>query len=108
MLGKGARDAHKDNVSLTSHNGGIRVHLRGSGPVVGSIETHNGGVFVGFDQDRSARIDANTHNGGLSVDDPVRTIRSRRHHLVAEAGSGEGDLQVETHNGGIRLGRVTR
>ena len=53
--------------------------------------------------DRSTHLTCTSHNGGISVGDAHR-IRKRKDGLViAEAGDGAGELDIDTHNGRIRV-----
>lgn len=90
-------------VSLVSHNGRLQVQIAGSGPVHGEIRSHNGGIRLGVDGGRSARLVCNTQNGRVSCDRTLERVERGRRFLVADLGSGEGRLAVETYNGSIRI-----
>lgn len=92
-----------DQLRLTTHNGSIRAEVVGEGPVDGKLETHNGSVTVALDDTRSTRIVANTHNGAVRATREMQSVEKGRNWLVAESGTGEGRLEVETHNGSVTV-----
>jgi hypothetical protein len=91
------------DVHLETHNGGMRVALRGTGPLNGAIKSHNGHVHLDVDGERSARLVCTTRNGRVSYDRALHRVETGRSFLVADLGDASGRLEVETHNGSIRV-----
>ncbi len=92
-----------DDVTLLTHNGGVEADLNGCGAVAGTITTHNGGVDVFVGQATSAQLTCRTHNGGISCSVPLDDGHYHRRKLTGKIGAGEGDLEITTHNGRIRI-----
>lgn len=96
-------DAVCDHVDMTSHNGDIGVRVAGRDKLDGSIVTHNGDVDVHFGEAVNTTVAASTHNGRIRSTAAMRDVRSERRSFAGTVGSGDGRLQVETHNGDIGL-----
>ena len=94
--------AGKD-VTLITHNGRMVADLSRCGAVDGSITTHNGGIEVMVGEDASANLTCKTHNGLIQCDVPLGELKSSRLKLTGKIGSGEGDVEVTTYNGNIRI-----
>lgn len=91
------------DLSLVTHNGRMQVVLDGVGPVRGELRSHNGGIRLGVAEGRTARLVCNTANGRVTCNRTLERMERGRRFLVADFGSGEGRLAVETHNGSIRI-----
>ena len=94
------------NTQLKSHNGGIKTFYSDTAPSICdiSIITYNGGIELETPPDYSARIDASTHNGSVHTDLPITvTGKVSKNKLTGTIGTGEGNLNLETHNGSIKI-----
>lgn len=94
-----------DDLDVGSHNGGVSVDIDGQGPVSGSVGTHNGGVSVKLADGRSGWVEASTHNGSIDCDDRFEEVSGSKKALRARLGDAQSTLEIETHNGGIRVSR---
>lgn len=90
-------------VTLITHNGRVVADLSRCGAVDGTITTHNGGIEVVVGEGASASLTCTTHNGSIQCDVPLDELKASRRKLTGKIGSGEGDLEVTTHNGNIRI-----
>ena len=90
-------------LNLLSHNGSVEVALRGDGPVRGSVVTHNGPVRLELEGAPTGRLVCRTHNGRVKCERELANVESGRSFLVGDLGVGDGRLEVETHNGSIRV-----
>ena len=90
-------------VQLATHNGQIDVNLGASGAVSGSVTTHNGAIAVGLTDASSTVLSCATDNGGVHVERALSVGRSDENSLRAQVGTGEGALEVRTHNGKITV-----
>lgn len=94
------------NSRLRTHNGGVDVVYSESAPSVCdvSIITHNGSIDFISPPDYSAYVNASTHNGSVHTDLPITvTGKVSKRKLRGTIGTGEGKLQLETHNGSIKI-----
>ena len=91
---------------LKSHNGSVKAYYTDTALSVCdiSIVTHNGGIELKTPPGYSGRIDASTHNGSINTDLPI-TVSGKisKSSIKGTIGSGEGQLNLETHNGSIRI-----
>ena len=91
---------------LESHNGSIEAFYTDTAPPVCdiSIITHNGGIELKTPPGFSGRVDASTHNGSIDTDLPI-TVSGKisKSSLKGTIGTGEGQLNLETYNGSIRI-----
>jgi len=91
---------------LKSHNGSIKAFYTDTAPSICdiSIVTYNGGIELQTPPGFSGRIDASTHNGSINTDLPI-TVSGKisKSSIKGTIGSGEGQLNLETHNGSIRI-----
>lgn len=92
-----------DDVTLVTHNGAVVADLAKCTEIGGSVSTHNGRVEVTLSASTSAKLTCRTHNGGIRCDVPLQTSEVRRRRLTGTIGSGEGNLNVTTHNGSVRI-----
>lgn len=90
-------------VTLITHNGHVAADLNRCASVSARIETHNGGVKVAVGEDTSGCLTGSTHNGTIQCDLPLSELKASRRELTGTMGSGEGDIEVTTHNGSIRI-----
>lgn len=90
-------------LTLVSHNGRIVAGLEECGSINGKIETHNGGIELTFGEKISTHLTCRADNGRIRFDIPVQASTKSRRHLDATLGSGDGNLSVTTHNGGVRI-----
>lgn len=101
----GGITAHYDgrDVTLVTHNGHVTADLNRCGAIGGRIQTHNGSVDVIVGERTSARLECRSYNGGIRCDVPLQDTLVKRRRLSGTMGSGEGKLDVTTHNGRIRI-----
>lgn len=90
-------------IGLTTHNGSVRVTLGGDGPVQGSVVSHNGPVRVELEGNRTGRLVCRTNNGDVACRRDLTDVERGRSFLVGNLGSGDGRLEIETHNGSIKV-----
>ncbi len=94
------------NLTLISHNGAIDAKLDKCEEIQGKMVTHNGSVKVAIGDGVSTVVDAHTNNGRISCDLPLDAQNRSKRHLTGALGHGGGKLNLETHNGGIRIKRT--
>ncbi len=94
-----------ENLTLISHNGTITAKLDKCDEIMGKMVTHNGSVKVIMRDGVSTLVDASTRNGRISCDLPLEQQKRSKRHLTGTLGNGGGKLNLETHNGGIRIMR---
>lgn len=87
-----------------SHNGEIDAQLLAQGPVDGRINTHKGAVRVQLAQGLAAQVKCRADLGNVSAQGLDRFEKVKREHL-GQVGSGEGRIEIQTHNGAIDLRR---
>ena len=90
-------------VMLETHNGAIVVELTSPSGIAGKIITHNGSVRVDLHADASAELRCSTHNGSISSNLPLTDRFQGRNFLSGTLGDGGSRLQIETHNGSIKI-----
>lgn len=91
---------------LSSHNGSVKAFYSGSASSVCDISmtTHNGSIELATPPGYSAQVKASTNNGSINTDLPITvTGKVSKSKLTGTIGTGEGQLQLETHNGSIRI-----
>ncbi len=91
---------------LISHNGSVKAFYSGTAPYICDISmtTHNGSIELATPPDYSAQVKASTNNGSINTDLPITvTGKVSKSKLTGTIGTGEGRLQLETHNGSIRI-----
>ena len=91
---------------LISHNGSVKAFYSGSASSVCDISmtTHNGSVELATPPDYSAQVKASTNNGSINTDLPITvTGKVSKSKLTGTIGAGEGQLNLETYNGSIRI-----
>lgn len=91
---------------LISHNGSVKVFYTGNAPSVCDISmtTHNGSIELATPPDYSAQVKASTNNGSINTDLPITVVgKVSKSKLTGTIGAGEGQLQLETYNGSIRI-----
>jgi len=91
------------DITLTSHNGRITADLNQCQKVAGDITTHNGGVEVLVGNATSTTLDCKTHNGSVKASVPIQQGTATKRRLTGTIGSGDGNLNVTTHNGSVRI-----
>jgi len=94
------------DVKLRTHNGSIKAYYRKSARPIcnASIVTHNGGINFIAPLNFSATIQASTHNGSIKTDFPIVIVGEiTKRKLMGTIGSGEGKLDLKTHNGSITI-----
>jgi len=92
-----------DDVKLITHNGRITADLSRCAVLGGTITTHNGSVEVVVGEDSSTSLTARTHNGSIECDVPLSSGRYSKCKLTGTIGTGQGTLDVITHNGSVRI-----
>lgn len=89
------------DVRLSTHNGPIVANLSGCAQLSGDVTTHNGRVEVIVGAQTSTQLRANTQNGGLAIQAPLADSEVTGRSVSGRLGSGEGRLEVTTHNGSV-------
>lgn len=92
-----------DDVTLATHNGPIVADFSQCAALDGTITTHNGGVNVIVGENTSSDLDCRTHNGSIRCDAPLNDRNKTRRWLTGTLGDGDGNLNVATHNGSVRI-----
>lgn len=95
-----------DDLTLMTHNGRVTADLKLCGTLKGSVTTHNGSVEIVAGDGMSAQLTCRTHNGSIRCDVPLNKSHFWRRKLIGMIGSGEGDLEVTTHNGSVHIRQV--
>lgn len=90
-------------VMLETHNGSIVAELSSPGSIGGKITTHNGAVRLDLHENAAAELRCSTHNGSISTDLTLTDRSQGRDFLSGQLGEGGNKLQIETHNGSIRI-----
>jgi DUF4097 and DUF4098 domain-containing protein YvlB len=93
-------------LDIETVNGGVVMQMAAVTADV-RVRTVNGGVIMGLPKGINATLEANTVNGGVSVNDtlPLEAATRDRQHLSAKLGTGAGPrIELQTTNGGVRLG----
>ncbi|MBL7153595.1 MAG: DUF4097 family beta strand repeat protein [Phycisphaerae bacterium] len=89
-----------------TYNGAVAVSYSktAASPSNISLTTHNGSIDLTTPPDLSARIAASTHNGSIKSDLPI-TVSGEigKTRVSGTIGTGEGKVELETHNGSIRI-----
>lgn len=96
-----------DHLTLRTHNGRVAADVNRCAALTGSITTHNGSIEIVVGDGMSADLSCQTHNGSITCDVPLDASHFSRRKLTGTIGSGEGDLDIVTHNGSVRIRRVT-
>ncbi len=96
-----------DDITVETHNGGISADLQHCAVLNGSIVTHNGGVEVVLGEEASTKLECRTHNGAIKCKVPLTDSESTRRKLTGTIGTGEGSLDVTTHNGSVRIEKAS-
>ncbi|MBN2457020.1 MAG: DUF4097 family beta strand repeat protein [Sedimentisphaerales bacterium] len=94
------------DVKLKTHNGRINAaYSEDASPVCdASLITHNGSINFTAPASFSTTVDVSTHNGSINTELPITVIgKVSRRKLSGTIGTGQGKLNLETHNGSIRL-----
>jgi hypothetical protein len=94
-------------ITLFTHNGDVIADLQDCAHLEGEITTHNGGVEIVVGEATSADLQCETYNGRIRCDAPLSNIDLTKRKLSGTIGTGEGRLDVTTHNGGIRVRKGT-
>lgn len=94
------------DLHLTTHNGAVKAFYSADSPAVCNVSmvTHNGGIVFVSPPGFSAAVQASTHNGSINTELPIMvkgTINKRK--LNGIIGSGQGNLNLRTHNGSINI-----
>jgi len=91
-------------LELETHNGSVTADLTNCGPVDGGITTHNGSVEVFVGAAASLNLECYTHNGKIRCTAPLTSVEATRRSLHGTIGTEPGGtLEVETHNGSVRV-----
>ena len=88
---------------LGTHNGNVAVRLSGSATLNGSIQTYNGSVTLGLGDEASARLALSTHNGKIDIRREINDMVAEKRFVRGAIGSGQGKVDVSTHNGSIEV-----
>lgn len=92
-----------ESIVLKTHNGRVSADLTGCAAVGGSITTHNGGVVVLVGDQISTGLDCRTHNGRINCNAPLQSMQVSRRRLTGRLGASDKQLDVQTHNGSVRI-----
>ena len=116
--------AHRIGGTITARttNGNVKLHdvegaieaKTSNGNVYGELRTFdkgkrtvlhssNGNVQLAMPEDASAKMVADTKNGNVHCDLPISVSLQRRNHLEGTLGSGEGEIELRTTNGNVRI-----
>lgn len=94
------------DLNAETHNGQVIVvynHAANSSPNVRAI-TYNDNIHFTGPPGLSAQVDLSTHNGSVHSDLPVKVQGElSKHKLQGTIGNGDGTVQLQTHNGSIRI-----
>lgn len=106
--GRVLAETSAQSVRLVTHNAGVRALVAGQGPLDGEIATHNGSVDVYLSPNRAAQLECRTQNGRIRRELELADLMTKQNRrLSGRLGEvddpDEATLQVETHNGSIRL-----
>jgi DUF4097 and DUF4098 domain-containing protein YvlB len=91
---------------LKSHNGSVKVYYSKAAPSDCDISliTYNGGIELQTPPNFAGQFNASTHNGSVRTDLPITIVgKISKNKLTGNIGSGHGKMQLETHNGSIRV-----
>lgn len=67
------------------------------------MNTVNGSATVTLPKGAGAQVDADSVNGRVSVDQPIKLGKMRRHSVTGQIGAGGADLSIDTVNGSISI-----
>jgi hypothetical protein len=95
-------------VKAATTNGTVKLQMAAVGTDGLSLETTNGSIDLRLPGDAKATVAARCVNGGISVTDlPFeKTSAGSRRKLDGRVNGGGAAVEIETVNGGIRIGRV--
>lgn len=120
----GNLSAHRigSSIAARTSNGNIKLHdvegaieaKTSNGNVYGQLRTFdtekpttlhstNGNVQLAMPDDVSAKVVAATRNGNVHCDLPISVSLQRKNHLEGAIGSGEGEIELRTTNGNVRI-----
>ena len=68
-----------------------------------SVDTGSGSVTIVVPDELGAEIELDSGSGGIDVEVPVRVARSERNYLRGVVGDGNGEIEVDTGSGRIRI-----
>jgi hypothetical protein len=71
-----------------------------------SVETGSGDVVLRVPETLGAMVDIETGSGGIQADLPLEVQRWARDHVTGRIGDGQGQLNVETGSGDVRIVRL--
>lgn len=95
---------------LSTNNGSINARLTAAGRIDGQIRADNGAVDVVLNPDASVRLDCQSDDGQVRINLPVKGadqfVDQRRYTCLL--GNGDGFLEIETDNGSITVGGLSR
>ena len=96
-------ESTSSTITLVTHNGSIDSRIECGGRLDGNLTTHNGSISVTLGEGASAKVVGSTSNGRLSVNREMDITVKKKKVIVGQVGTGEGMLEIETHNGSITL-----
>ncbi len=94
------------DVKLKSHNGKIDAGFSKTAPAVckTSLITHNGDIDFTAPSNLSAQVKARSHCGTIKTELPITVVgKVTQKELTGTTGTGEGELNLETHCGSIKI-----
>lgn len=68
-----------------------------------TLHSSNGNIQLAVPKDVSAKVVAGTRNGHIHCDLPITVSLQRRNHLEGTIGAGEGEIELRTTNGNIKI-----
>jgi len=96
-----------EDITLVTHNGRVTADLSRCGAMSGRITTHNGSIEVVVGEAASANLTCRTHNGAIKCNVPLNESLFSGRKLTGTIGTGEGNLDVITHNGSVNIKKAS-
>lgn len=91
-------------VRVVTHNGGVKLDLSAADSLSGHVETHNGSITLAIGDATQTKLRCSTHNGRVSLNRELGSgaiLEQSRKRLALQVGKADGELRMQTHNGGI-------
>lgn len=96
-------EALAEKVRLSSYNGDITARLGSVPALEGKTYTYNGDIRLKVAGEPSTRFCFKTYNGSIHTEKPMKISMKDRRRVIAESGSGDATLEMESYNGSLRL-----
>jgi hypothetical protein len=91
-------------LELDTGSGGVDLELRSDIDRL-RIDTGSGAVRLTVPASLGATIEAESGSGGVSVAGEMEISRRQRDHLAGRIGDGQGEIEIDTGSGGVRITR---